>query len=82
MKKTVGKYDRAVRGVLAMSAIIGSAILGFSSGWGIVLIVVAAIMVITGTSGYCPAYSVVGIDTRAHDASGKVGGTTGSSVRA
>jgi len=63
MHKTVGKSDRALRGVLAIGAVVGSAVVGFSSGWGIVLLVVAAIMALTGASGYCPAYSLIGVNT-------------------
>lgn len=63
MHKTVGKTDRALRGLLAIGAVVGSAVVGFSSGWGIVLLVVAAIMALTGASGYCPAYSLTGVNT-------------------
>ena len=63
MRKTVGKTDRALRGVLAIGAVVGSGVVGFSSAWGIVLLVVAAIMVVSGASGYCPAYSLTGIST-------------------
>jgi hypothetical protein len=63
MHKTVGKTDRALRALLAVGAVVGSAVLGFSSGWGIVLLVVAGILVLTGASGYCPAYSLTGINT-------------------
>lgn len=67
MQKTVGKTDRALRGVLAIGAVVGSGVVGFSSGWGIVLLVVAAIMVVTGASGYCPVYSLTGISTCGKD---------------
>lgn len=67
MRKTVGKKDRALRGVLAVGAVVGSGILGFSSGWGIVLLVVAAILGLTGASGYCPAYSLTGVNTCGDD---------------
>ena len=63
MHKTVGKTDRALRGVLAIGAVVGSVVVGFSSGWGIVLLVVAAIAALTGASGYCPAYSLTGVNT-------------------
>ncbi len=63
MHKTVGKTDRVLRGVLAIGAVAGSAVVGFSSGWGIVLLVVAAIAALTGASGYCPAYSLTGVNT-------------------
>lgn len=63
MRKTVGNTDRALRGVLAIGAVVGSGVVGFSSAWGIVLLVAAAIMAVTGASGYCPAYSLTGIST-------------------
>lgn len=63
MHKTVGKTDRALRGVVAVGAVVGSLVVGFSSGGGIVLLVVAGIMALTGASGYCPIYSLVGINT-------------------
>ncbi|MDA8039765.1 MAG: DUF2892 domain-containing protein [Actinomycetota bacterium] len=64
MHKTVGTTDRALRGLLAVGAVAGSAVLGFSSAWGIVLLAAAAIMAVTGASGYCPIYSLLGINTR------------------
>jgi hypothetical protein len=67
MRKTVGKTDRALRGVLAIGAVVGSGVVGFSSGWGIVLLVVAAVMVVTGASGYCPIYSLTGLNTCGKD---------------
>jgi hypothetical protein len=74
MKKTVGTVDRVVRGVVAAGALVGAGVLGFSSGWGIVLLVVAAVAAATGASGYCPLYSLLGIDTlgdrAAHDEGG------------
>jgi len=63
MRRTVGKTDRVVRGFVAIGAVIGGGILGFSTGWGIVLLVVAAVMALTGASGYCPIYSVLRVDT-------------------
>lgn len=63
MKKTVGKSDRALRILVAAGAVVGSGVLGFSTGWGIVLLVAAAVMVVTSASGYCPLYSLLGIHT-------------------
>jgi len=76
MKKTVGTTDRVLRVVVAAGAVAGSGVLGFSTAWGIVLLAVAAIMVVTAASGYCPIYSILGIhttcavkqDTARHDA--------------
>jgi len=63
MRKTVGTTDRVIRGVVALGAVIGSGVVGFTSGWGIVLLVVAAVAAVTGASGYCPLYSLTGINT-------------------
>ena len=63
MKKTVGTADRIVRGVLAIVALIFAGVVGFSSGWGIVLTIVAAILIVTGATAYCPLYSATGIST-------------------
>ena len=66
MRQNVGMTDRMARGLLAIGAIVGASVLGFASGWGIVLLVVAAVLVVTGLVGYCPAYGVLGIDTSTH----------------
>lgn len=63
MRKTVGTTDRVARVVVAAGSVVGSAVVGFASGWGIVLLVVAGILVVTGASGYCPLYSLLGIET-------------------
>ncbi|MDA8359926.1 MAG: DUF2892 domain-containing protein [Actinomycetota bacterium] len=63
MRRTVGNLDRFVRFVLAAGAVAGAGVLGFSSGWGVLLLVGAAVMVLTGSSAYCPAYSILHIDT-------------------
>jgi len=63
MRRTVGNTDRAFRGVVVIGAVVGGGILGFSTGWGILLLVVAAVMALTGASGYCPIYTMLGIDT-------------------
>jgi len=65
MHKTVGKADRAVRVVLGAGAVAGSGVLGFSTAWGIVLLAAGAVMVVTAVSGYCPLYSLLGIETTA-----------------
>lgn len=82
MRKTVGTTDRVVRLVLAAGAVGGSAVVGFGSGWGIVLLVVAGVMVATGATGYCPVYSLLGIETTSCRHCGSAGKTTGSATRA
>jgi len=63
MKKTVGSQDRVVRGMLAVGAIVGSYVVGLATAWGIVLLVGAAVMVVTGATARCPLYSMFGIST-------------------
>jgi hypothetical protein len=73
MKKNMGTTDRALRVIVAAGAVAGSGVLGFTTGWGIVLLVVAAVMVVTSAAGYCPIYSVLRIRTtsaRSTDAEG------------
>ena len=70
MKKNMGTTDRAVRGVVAVGAVVASVVVGFSTAGGIVLLAVAAIMVLTAASGFCPLYRLVGIETTCDATSG------------
>lgn len=63
MKRNEGTLDRVIRVVIAAAAVAGAAALGFSSVWGIVLLVVAAVMLVTAAVGTCPLYSGFGIST-------------------
>lgn len=67
MQKTVGSADRVLRMVVSGGAVIGSGVLGFSSGWGVALLAVAAVMGVTAATGYCPLYSVLGVRTAGAD---------------
>lgn len=69
MQKNLGRTDRSLRALIAVGAVAGSAVLGFSTAWGIVLLVAAAIMAMTAASGYCPIYHLVGIKTTGTPAS-------------
>ncbi len=63
--RNMGGADRALRAlVVAPAAILAALALGASSPVGIVLLVVAAIALVTGASGVCPSYVPFGIDTR------------------
>ena len=63
MNKTVGTTDKIVRAIIAVVALVVAGVAGFSSVWGIVLVIVAAVMVVTASSGYCPIYSATGLRT-------------------
>jgi len=63
MKNNMGPADRITRLILA--AII--AVLYFANiitgTWGIVLLILAAVFVLTSFMGFCPLYSLFGINT-------------------
>jgi hypothetical protein len=58
MTKNEGNIDRALRVVVGLG-ILSLAFIGPQTAWGYVGIV----PVLTGLVGYCPAYSLLGIDT-------------------
>jgi Protein of unknown function (DUF2892) len=59
----VGKIDRVIRLILATVIAVLWA-LGTVQGWlGIILLVVAAILLLTALFGTCPLYSLLGIST-------------------
>lgn len=63
MKKNMGSPDRIIRIVAA----IVFAVLYFTGTvtgtWGIVLLVLGGIFVLTSLVGFCPLYSIVGMNT-------------------
>ena len=69
MQKNMGKTDRGLRAFVAAGAVAGGGVLGFSTAWGIVLLVAAAVMAVTAASGFCPIYRLLGIKTTGTPAS-------------
>ena len=61
MKKNENNTDRIIRGVVAVAAAIGAVLT--SGALPIVLCVVAAIMAVTAVAGFCPLYTLFGINT-------------------
>ncbi len=63
MKKNMGNADRTIRIIAA----IVFAILYFTGTvtgtWGIVLLVLGAIFLLTSFVGFCPLYAIVGMNT-------------------
>jgi hypothetical protein len=55
--------DRIVRVVLALAAGVGAFAVGASTVLGIVLLVIAAVLLVTAATGFCPLYRVLGIST-------------------
>jgi len=64
MRHNMGKADRVVRTVLVAPLLAVAALaVGWSSIFGIVLLVLAAVMLATSAVGYCPLYRLVGLST-------------------
>ena len=63
MSKNVSNRDRLIRVAIAVVAVIGALVVGGSSVLGVVLLVGAAIMVVTAGVGSCPLYRLLGLST-------------------
>ncbi len=63
MKTNESTADRAIRVAIALVAVIAGWLVGFGTVGGIILLVVAAVMLVTAAVGFCPLYRVFGIST-------------------
>jgi hypothetical protein len=63
MTRNMGRTDRIIRGAVGVVAVVLAILAGATSGLGIVLWVVAAVMLGTALVGFCPIYRLLGIDT-------------------
>ncbi len=59
MKQNIGRTERVVRVVLGLG-ILSLAFVGPASAWGYL----GLAPVVTGVIGWCPPYTLLGIDTR------------------
>ena len=64
MARNEGTVDRVVRVGVGAVALVGAFAVGISTGGGIALAVVAALGLVTGATGFCPLYRVLGMSTR------------------
>ncbi len=63
MNKNVGSIDRAIRGLVGVVGIAVYA-LGLASGViGVIALVVGVVMLGTAAIGWCPPYTLLGINT-------------------
>ena len=63
MKVNMGNADRVIRTIIALIAAylyFGGIVTGT---WGIVLVVVAAVFLLTSLVSFCPLYAIVGLKT-------------------
>jgi len=63
MGRNENGIDRIIRVVIAIAAVVGAAALGFGTVGAWILLVVAAIMLVTAVTGFCPLYRVFGLST-------------------
>ena len=73
MPQNLGTTDRAVRVVVAVAATLVAGWAGFGTAVGIVLLAIAAVLLVTGASGFCPLYLPFHLSTRRHGAAGTWG---------
>jgi hypothetical protein len=63
MKKNMGTIDKVLRILVAIAFVILYFTNVISGVWGIIMLVIAAMFVITSIIGICPAYMPFGIST-------------------
>ncbi|VVC84007.1 DUF2892 domain-containing protein [Sideroxydans sp. CL21] len=63
MKYNVGGIDRAARLILGVILLLVGLLAPVTMIWRIVLLVIAAIALITATVRFCPANAILGINT-------------------
>ncbi len=66
MTQNMGPVDQGVRVVIVFALTLLSLSLGFGTAIGIALLVVAGVLLVTATVGFCPLYVPFHISTRAH----------------
>ena len=68
MKKNIGTTDHMVRIALAVLLAVGAWMVGFGTVGGIILLVLAAVMLVTSAIGFCPLYLPFGVSTTSRPA--------------
>lgn len=63
MMKNESTIDRLIRVVVAVVALVVALFVGTGTVLGIILLVVAAIMLVTALAGFCPLYRIFGLRT-------------------
>jgi multisubunit Na+/H+ antiporter MnhG subunit len=66
MKKNMGNTDKTIRIILAIVAVILYFTNVVTGTWGIVLLIVAAIFILTSFVSFCPLYILFGANTCKH----------------
>lgn len=58
-----GRTDRSLRGGAAVALGVAAAVSGLTEPAGIVMLVVAAVLLVTAVTGFCPIYRLLGVST-------------------
>ncbi|HZC30979.1 MAG TPA: DUF2892 domain-containing protein [Gaiellaceae bacterium] len=66
MSPNMSCLDRRIRFVVGLVAVALAIVLGAGTIAGIVLLVVAAVMVATSVTRFCPLYRLIRFDSRGH----------------
>jgi hypothetical protein len=64
MKTNEAGWDRVVRSLAGIVLIVLNLIDIITGGWGIAAVVVGAILLVTGVTGFCPLYALLKIKTK------------------
>ena len=64
MKQNIGGTDRIVRIVIAALLALGAWMAGFGTVGGMILLILAAVMLITSAIGFCPLYAPFKFSTK------------------
>jgi hypothetical protein len=63
MTCNVGGVERPIRIILGLALVAIAAFAALPIGWMIAFYVIGGVMLVTGAIGFCPAWSVMGINT-------------------
>lgn len=63
MKQNMGSPDRISRTILAIVFVVLYFTGTVTGTWGIVLLVLAGVFILTSLAGMCPLYAIVGMNT-------------------
>lgn len=63
MRTNEGTTDRILRAAAGVVALVIALMAGLGSVGGILMLVVAAILLVTAATGFCPLYRVLGLST-------------------
>lgn len=63
MTCNVGGVERSIRIIVGLALVAIAAFAALPTGWMIAFYVIGGVMLVTGAIGFCPAWSLMGINT-------------------